>query len=247
MAKTFGPYFQDIHHEDQTTGFMHNHYDILGFCSGSLTRDMKNRNIMGRVHNNLVAAINQHTLLPKVVLLVFENDWLRSINHQCKGISTILYKCLHWLANEIKRLTVAYKEKLPTKSRKFKYPHFMLVPAVYHDQFGIENIYHEKFNDCLQDVLEDFREMSSLELHTWDRSDFSTCGENGQLTSHGNKKYWIAVNDAYQAWDKQNMKQYQQKQKKPSEKNPTDKYHWVAPSFRNDNFRKALPKPPCRC
>ena len=125
------------------------------------------------------------------------------------------------------RITTAYKEKLPTKSRKFKYPQFFWVPAVHHDGFGSKNLYSGKFNDCLKEAVDKTRGMKLLELSTWNRHDVTTC-TNGSLNDSGLRKYWITINDAFQAWDKGQMKRMQQHSTRFQQFRRNDQFHWVS-------------------
>ena len=169
MSKSFGPYFQHNYDgDDRRTGYLRLHYDVAGYCNGSLTKDQIGRNVISRVRNNYVEAINAQVLLPKAVVIILEDDFMNAANHFTKGASHVLGPWIDWVANELSRLTAAYKEKLPTKSRKYRFPQFLWVPAVYHDHFGMYNIYREKFNACLRDVTE-FKGMHLMKLSTWDR------------------------------------------------------------------------------
>ena len=203
VAKTAGQHFQNCYQEDISEGYIRIHYDCTVICSGSLSRDLMEAGIIGWLHNTFVTTVEDQVLLPRAILVVIEDDMIRAADHYKKGTSSILAPWLSWIVNDLHRITTAYKEKMPTKSRKFKYPQFLWVPTVYHDGFTSDNHYREKFNSCLRESVQKIGGMMKiLELHSWNRHDLSLCS-HGILNAKGNKQFWIAVNDAFQAWDKE--------------------------------------------
>ena len=113
--------------------------------------------------------------------------------------------CIDWLVAEYFRIAVAYKEKLPTKARKFKYPHFLWVAAVYHNEFFNGNVYREKFNQCLKSAVDKHHGMRVLHLPSWNPQDVHTV-TNRSINGKGFDRDWEAVNDAFQFWDKEQMR-----------------------------------------
>ena len=209
ISKTHGPYFQDNYDFKDLDYFkdsyIRNHFDTAIYCDGSLTLSMKNRNVIGRIFNNIVCAINKDIILPKIIVLVMEDDLIKSSNHYTDGISTLLGQQCEWLANEIHRTISGYKEKLPTKARKFRYPHILWIGAVHHTDFGgKKNYFRKKFNTCALSVTELFREMDFLMLNTWDSHDKSLVTDS-ELNASGKEKYWQAVDNAVQKWDRDQM------------------------------------------
>ena len=207
------------------------------------------------IRSNYIEAINKHTLLPKWVMIIMENDLIKATNHYKSGATLALGPQLDWLANEIHRLTSSQKERLPTKSRKFKYPQILWIPAIYHDDLR-DNEYREKFNDSLNAVVSMHREMKVLKLHTWDPMD-RPCVTKKKMNAHGLSKYWDALSDAFQAWDKEQMRTahaltYSKKIPQRTQQEPykernnryNDRFHWRAPKQEEASPRRMLPEPP---
>ena len=195
--------------------------------------------MIGRIYNNYIKAIQEQVLLPKAVIFVIEEDLLKAADHYKKGTSSYLKPCIEWLVSNVFNITDTYKQSLPTKSRKFKYPSYFWVPAVFHNAFASGNLYRDKFNVCLSEVVKKQQGMKVLDLFTWNRHDLMLCS-HGVLNATGFKKLWNAINDAYQAWDKEQMKKAQSsfRSYKPPE---NDRFHW---SRNNTSSRRRLPKPP---
>ena len=207
MARTFSQYFQHAFLEAEVDpGYIRIHYDTSGYCSAKLTHNMISRNVLSYIRNGFVQAINAQILLPKYVIVVMEEDMIRAMNHYEKGARALYLKCIKWIMKEFHRVTTAYKEKLPTKSRKFKYPQILWVPTMTHLELKPINEYITMWNDCLETTAQGYKEMHILKLHTWDPEDRTTYSEEGEMNASGFAKYWVAVNDAFQAWDKEQMK-----------------------------------------
>ena len=195
------------------------------------------------IHNNYVQIIKEQILLPKAVIVVLEDDMVKAADHYKKGTSSILAPRIHWLITNIFKLTNEYKKNLPTKSCRFKYPQFFWVPAVLHDAFGIKNLYREKFNDCLKETVGEMRGHKILDLPTWNRHDFTLCNY-GNLNQAGLKKIWIAINDAFQAWDRDQMKRMQNNVKSSRNHRQNDRFHWRRDTNPDHQPRRKMPRPP---
>ena len=197
---------------------------------------MKHSNLISKVRNALVQGINEQTLLPKAVIIVLDDDLITSGNHFTDGISQLIGNITNWLAVELHRVLLTHKENLPTKARKFKYPHILWIAAVHHVNFGEQkNLFRKKFNTCLHSVTGLYREMDILMLHTWDPKDFSSVGRDGNFTASGLTRYWRALDAAFQKWDRDQLNSKKQTQgnwqaqsaiNMKLKKSGNDKYHW---------------------
>ena len=155
--------------------------------------------------NAFVEAVNKEIVLPKAVILVFENDMIKSFDHLCLGISLLSGKCIEWLANQLHRLTVAHKEKLPSKARKFKYPTFLWMQLPDHYNWGRKTAEaRQKFNTCIRNTVSLFKEMETLTVSNWDDCDRRLLTK-GKMNSAGLTNYWLGLDKAFQLWDKDQM------------------------------------------
>ena len=99
-----------------------------------------------------------------------------------------------------------HKERLPSKSRKFKFPtvFWTLIP-LFHKIYGHYNEFKEKLNTAILKAIHNFREIESLDLQsTWRRSDFSYF-KGGEITTKGFNTYWHTINKAFEDWDQEQM------------------------------------------
>ena len=163
-------------------------------------------NMLSRVRNALVRGINE-VLLPKAILIIFDDDLMDAIDHYKSGISYALGKTLEWLANEFHKIINTHKEKLPTKARKFKYPAIIWFKIPYHEVYGHYNGFKTKYNDTLDKICQLYREMFAIKMdkHTWNRTDLSYFQE-GQISHVGLTTYWQSICNAFEYWDRKQMK-----------------------------------------
>ena len=115
--------------------YMKKYFDVQSFTSDA------DINILARLHNAVVCAINKETLLLKYMMMVIDVDIIREMNFNDYGVSILLGKWLHWLANEIHRLLLAYKETLPDKAKKFCYPRILWFACPTHINFSNNDIW----------------------------------------------------------------------------------------------------------
>ena len=203
VESTFAQYFQNVYGDNMKKSYLKAHYDVTGYCPGT---EFLNGNILSRLRNALTAAINKQQLFPKAILIVLESDLLDSLKHKKPGISDLMGRTIEWLFNQFHRMVITYKEKLPSKSRKFKYPTILWSSLPLHkdwERSGI-NEYRMKFNTCLKNTVSLFREMEFLPIK-WDDLDEDLLVDR-RMSSKGLTTYWSALNDAFESWDKEQMK-----------------------------------------
>ena len=244
MAQSFGQYFQDIYNENGHMGYVRVHYDVTPFCRGNIKNG--NGNIMNTLQSLLIEAIHTQWLLPKAIVIVLDDNLLDCLDHYDFGASVGIGKLIEWLANQFHRVVTAHKEKLPSKSRKFKYPTLLWVLIPGHEVYGHYNDYKEKYNKMVKSTVALLREMEFINIEdTWDRTDLTYFAE-GRMSSIGWSTYWHAINKAIEKWDRNQLQMRSRSTDMPktnfgrreNSKNytkhfhrqrPNDKYHWSAP------------------
>ena len=210
---------------------MRAHYDVASFCTGQIGKTSMHNNILSRIQNDLVATINTKTLLPKAIVLIFEDDILDAVDHYKIGASNAIGWVLEWLANQIHRIIVSHKEKLPSKSRIFKYPTVLWTLIPLHTIYGHYNDFKEKFNNSVKQVTG----LSTLTLYAWDPKELDYFSD-GCINGNGLTTYWLAVNQAFEAWDKEQMKMQHSNQLQGHSTSQCKS----APNHNKNHFRKNL-------
>ena len=143
-------------------------------------------------------------LLPKAIVVILDDDLIDDIDWYRPGFSFTVGRIVEWLFNKFHRLITAHKEKLPSKSRKFKFPTILWALVPKHDIYGHYNEYKDKFNKSLQNTASLFREMGTLQLNDWDPSCLNYFAE-GKISAYGLSTYWMSINNAFEKWDRDQM------------------------------------------
>ena len=80
---------QTVKQDELTRYYMKENYNLIEFSSCRLNGD-----ILGRLVNNLIRAINQEILLPKFIMAVIDNDLTKNIKY---NTSRILGICTEYI------------------------------------------------------------------------------------------------------------------------------------------------------
>ena len=76
--------------------YMKENYDTFAFFKNNHF----DTNLLSRLRNVLVMAFNQNDKLPRVILVVLDNDLVRFINHNKHGVALEIITFIEWLADE---------------------------------------------------------------------------------------------------------------------------------------------------
>ena len=215
MAHSFTQHFQDVYSSSNKTGYIRAHYDVTPLCNGTVGKG-GNRNILNRLQNTLVAEINRQILLPKAIVIVVDNDITDTFNHYNYRFSQAIDDITEWFRNQFHRIIKGHKEKLPSRSRKFKFPTILWAEIPLHEIYGHYNEYKKKYNESIRRVASLFCEMTTLSLSSsWSFTELSYFSE-GKINGNGLSTYWQAINDAFENWDRAQMNALQNKENSAS-------------------------------
>ena len=201
IKRYFG--FEEKHQNDHTQSvekhqsYIGDNYDVKVFTG---YENRFNRSVLGHLHNAFVAALNANGKLPKMILVVIEDDIIKCVNFDKAGISQVFGRCVQWLADEIRTAIHKHKADLPGKCKKNLYPQVFWVAIPSHLNF-LNNHTRFKFNQSLETVLLLYNEMKVLKLQRrWQFNDTSV-SIIGQITPPGFTTYWSVVDEAIQFWE----------------------------------------------
>ena len=158
------------------------------------------RNFLSKVRNVLVSALNDHQHLPKLIVMVLENDLIQSIQHNNFGVSLEGGILLEWLINETYRIILTRKDQLKNKFKCPGEPHVIWIGLPLHVSFP-DNDKRTKFNNSLRKIVPMFNKMSVMQPRKgWSTVDESMF-QNDKFTAAGLLKYWKAIDSAIHFWD----------------------------------------------
>ena len=178
MGNSYTQYFRNAFGDSGQINYMRAHYDVSGCFHG---KDKLNTNLLSRIINALVKITNDQVTFPKAVVVITEQEFIDSLKHYKPGFSTLVGRVIEHLFNQVHRIIIAHKEKLPSKARKFKFPMVLWATMPEHYDWRHMNEYRKKFNDALRATASLFREMSILPLN-WDDYDCDRANVHTQKT-----------------------------------------------------------------
>ena len=134
--------------------------------------------------------------------MAIDDDMMDNLDHYKYGITSTVGKLVEWLTNEFHHIISSHKEKMPTKSCRFKFPTVIWCKIPLHDVYGHYNDFKTIFNKALLSATALFREMTTLDLPTWDRNNLGYFSE-GCSNGCGFSAYWKSIDSAFEQWDRE--------------------------------------------
>ena len=162
---------------------------------------MADGNILSRVHNNIVTAINEKTLLPKFILMVIDSNLFKRKPKQMAMAK--LGEYTYYLMKTIHETIMSHRSLLSMKSKKFKYPTVLWIIPPSHMSFN-DNDQRENLAYHIAKSALRFNEMRYIKLKHWSENDPSLAARstNGyRYTGKDLARYWHAVDKAVEYWD----------------------------------------------
>ena len=242
-------YIEADNMENRESNDIKTHYDVAMYYEHP-TLQVGTENVLIRLRDTLIQAINSEVLLPKAIIFVLDDDLLDAIDHYDFGITIALGKIMEWITNQIHKIIVCYKDKLPSRARKYKFPSIIWVNIPKHNVYGHYNDFKQKCNIAVSKATNNFKEMSTISLKGWNDCDL-TYFEAGQISKTGLTMYWHGINKSFRDWDKSQMRStfsYGNHSSPPeridnfqtsSRHTVNDKYHWHGS---NTNYARQRPQ-----
>ena len=120
----------------------------------------KSGNVLSRVYNSVVQAIESEILFPKAILIILDNDLLKHAPNG-SGTEKFLEMVTEDLITSLHVLMETHKKVLPPKAKKFKYPSFLWMVPPTHKSFT-DNEKRLVFATVLENTVMKFNEMRFL-------------------------------------------------------------------------------------
>ena len=126
----FNKYFKENKIDEELNTFSFKNFEVHEFSSRSYSS--LNKSCIGRITNELIVALNENNTLPKLIVVIVDNDFLRDmkdpIYYNIKRISS-------WLITQFERNIAAYKDYLPIRLKKTHIPHVLWIQPPEHKDF----------------------------------------------------------------------------------------------------------------
>ena len=156
---------------------------------------------MSRLHNALVTAFNNKRILPKFIVFILEKDIMNQIKITKEdqdnniNLGKIYERISKFFVNQAERTISTFKECLPKKAIRDKYPHTIWIAPVEHVNFQDDNIDRQLFSKKLENEVKLHCDMSYLTFRqVWDRQDRKLClPRSHKFSAEGLSTYWTAI------------------------------------------------------
>ena len=226
---------------------MKTNYNIKPMFDSSLS---SNQNWLSRILNSFIRGDNTEILLPKIVVVILEDDLTENIN---RHISYIYGVMVHWLSSELNKCVSNHKDHVPPRAKRADYPTFIWLAPTQNINYN-NNEKRAKMEKTLKTMLDVPKSHIMMRLiKVWEFSD-QNAFRNGHMTELGFNKFWKSVDSAIQFWDRhlapQSNKTFNTglNQTEPSftmkKSFSNDKFHWNKDQHRpRGHYNRQLPPP----
>ena len=227
-------YSRYCHQQPEEEFYIKRNFEVSAYMSNK--NNSLDQNMVSRYRNLLVGILAEQIILPKLLVVVPDDDLITYVNHQTAGLTKILDRVINWLMKEYSHIIDAQKDYLPVKAKRNHLLQIVWIEAPHHDNFmDIDNEMRAKFNACLRTIGKLYDNVSVLELKKiWDPTDSNLFLKDAyRFTADGMKAYWKAVDHMMQFCDSTIMKHVEKqifKSQLPFKKINQSKYKWKSSS-----------------
>ena len=168
-------------------------FNIDIFCQSKY--ENSDRNMLNRIRNSFIQGINKCSHLPKLIVLVLDDDIIEYIDYEGQGLSTLIGMCVEWLCKEFEYLVKLAKKALPAKAVRDGYPQIYWVAPPHHK--FLDNHLRTKMTNVLEVALKDFKDIRLIRMkEKWNYNNDEMVNSYGQFTEYGWCTYWSSVDAA---------------------------------------------------
>ena len=188
--------------------------------------------MLTRLWNGVAKAIKENILLPKMMVIVPDDDIIKLIQHDGPEFVKSAGRILNSIMKDHEKLISIQKDHLPRRSRRHMYPQIIWIEPPVHINFS-NNLLREQFNNKLNDVASYYENVSVLQLKkVWDPDNGNLyLADSAHFTSEGLNANWRAIDATVRYADTILVKRILaktagSKAKKPKSFDKKDKFHW---------------------
>ena len=229
---SYHDHFRQRRNELKPSSFTFSNFEVTEFLSSRYSSNI--RNVLARIKNNLVRGLDGKRILPKLIVIVLDDDLTKYVRSD-KGAEVHITKMVTWLMKQYERVISIYTEGLPNKAKKATWPHLLWIQPAMHKYFGkASNDKRSLFGKVLNTSVKFRSNMTSLEMKKfWDYDDTNLfVHENYRFTTTGLKTYWESIDSAIRFWNVVISPKIGTKQKQNAgkfnkfQKYPKDRFKW---------------------
>ena len=218
---------------DEDVSFTKKNYEVAIQASDRVfVKDTNTRWQEFKIH--LVSVMSRKISLPKMIILVLEDDVIKHLNHNDYGATELFGKIIDHMHNEITRTITTFKKFLPARAKKLAWPQIIwMAPTTHHNY--LNNTLRKKFSSEMSVQLRGRQGTMILQpKQVWDSDDNRLVEDNHCLSKLGRNYIWQAIDKSIAFADRTLFQSYQTTQNRPIQQH----------RIRFQQGRRRLPPPP---
>ena len=169
---------------------------------GSVEHNSLNPSLLARVRNSLVRSINNCIILPRIIVVVLEDELLNEVKTNDYGLSQDYSRRIKWLMNEFRKVIDTINDYVPQNAKSTGFPKFLWISPTRHRNYK-NNALRKKFGSCIEAQAKLVENTTCLRLvQKWDFNDSSIFLEQEQrFSNQGKFDFWAAVDKTIEFYD----------------------------------------------
>ena len=187
--------------EENAMPYIYKQYNISYLIEDQLEG---NTNAVAKILNAVIKGLNETAKLPRFIIIIPENDILKSVNYFGFGISVLVGRCLNWLVTQIDRAVEARREKVKKirpgavfhNEPKYVWLKVFDCPSIQHPMFTVR----EKYNAILEEILASKCNHFIINVNKA-MSNPTFFMPNGLITAHAQEAFWQELDNQIELFD----------------------------------------------
>ena len=167
-------------------------------------------NILARMKSALVEVLNNSINIPKIIMLVPENDIIKDVGISDKSLAEEHYReYIKYFLQTTMEVINTFKQLLPEAAKRPGWPKLVIItPTIHRNYSEIESIQRAAFASVLDEQARKLPDTWALRLlQVWDKNNLNIVRrDTGNITNEGYTIFWKAVDRTVRFTDKKILK-----------------------------------------
>ena len=179
----------------------------IDIAAGDIFSDVNQ--VTCRITNAYVQKLNNCINMPKIVLVVLENDIINEVELKSFGVSEYYGRHIEEIINECNKITLEFANILPFQAKRDGWPKFIWVSPTQHNYTPLQKVMRGKFTEVLENIAQHHRNVWPVKLRQiWDENNNSLFSHaNNKFTNEGLHTFWTAIDRTLKYCDKKITRQ----------------------------------------
>ena len=167
----------------------------------------KEGNVFARFINNLIEGLNEFHRIPRIILFIPDNAFIKGIKHEEFGVSKMLGICLNHVLKQVDKLIDRKKQlmnEIKPGSITASEPKFIWVKMFDRPGKGDKSMkQRDKFNAILEEALSTRNHSYIIDVN---KAMFAACFDRySYLTPVGKENFWLEIDRQIKGFDRQEI------------------------------------------